>query len=289
MESLTAITVWLACIAAAFSAVAFWGVTATAVIAQPSDSRESGSGREITRSFTLTALGLPAGRTSAVAGAALLVFVIVSRWQDAARPPWTNMWEFTVAFAASVAVAYVVFERVAKPAPAVGGIIQTVVVLLLLTAIFAFSSEVEPLVPALQSEGILAIHVGFMVVAYGALSLSFGAALLRLAAGRRGIPSPSTLDGISRGSVVVGFPLLTVGILLGAYWANDAWGRYWGWDPKETAALVTWLIYAGYLHIERLPDWRGPRTAAVLIGGYVAVLFTYFGVNLWISGLHSYT
>jgi ABC-type transport system involved in cytochrome c biogenesis permease subunit len=82
--------------------------------------------------------------------------------------------------------------------------------------------------------------------------------------------------------------LLTAGVLLGAYWANDAWGRYWAWDPKETSSLVTWLIYGAYLHVSGLRGWTGRRAGVLLAGGYLAVLFTYFGVNFWIGGLHSY-
>jgi cytochrome c-type biogenesis protein CcsB len=132
------------------------------------------------------------------------------------------------------------------------------------------------------------------MLAYSALSISFGAAILYLVQGggheRRfaHLPDADTLEDIGYWSVLVGFPLLTLGIALGAYWANSAWGRYWGWDPKETAALLTWLVYAGYLHARVLRGWEGKRSAFVLIGGFGAVLFTYFAVNFLISGLHSY-
>jgi cytochrome c-type biogenesis protein CcsB len=202
------------------------------------------------------------------------------------------MWEFSVALSASIAVFCVVIKPGIHALPAVGGVVQSMVVVLLLGSLLFFSSATDPLVPALQSERILALHVGFMLASYGALSLSFGAGLVRLLQGDRAriaaLPPAQALDRLSHVSVVVAFPLLTVGILLGAYWANDAWGRYWAWDPKETAALVTWFIYAAYLHVHRLPEWRGTRSAAILIAGYAAVMFTYFGVNLWISGLHSY-
>jgi ABC-type transport system involved in cytochrome c biogenesis permease subunit len=91
--------------------------------------------------------------------------------------------------------------------------------------------------------------------------------------------------------VLLGFPMLALGIALGAYWGNEAWGRYWGWDAKETSALVTWLIYAGYLHARNLRGWRGTRAAWLLVVGFAAVLFTYFVVNLvpWIPGLHTYS
>ena len=102
------------------------------------------------------------------------------------------------------------------------------------------------------------------------------------------LPDSETLSEIGYWSVLVGFPLLTLGIALGAYWANSAWGRYWGWDPKETAALVTWLIYAVYLHARNLKGWSGRPAALILVIGFGAVLFTYFG-NLYFSGLHSYS
>ena len=88
-------------------------------------------------------------------------------------------------------------------------------------------------------------------------------------------------------AVMIGFPFLTLTIVLGALWAEVAWGRYWGWDPKETASLVTWLIYGGYLHARVVRGWRGERSAALLLVGFAAVLFTYFG-NLFFGGLHSY-
>ena len=102
------------------------------------------------------------------------------------------------------------------------------------------------------------------------------------------LPRAQLLDEIGYRSVMLGFPLLALGIALGAYWANHAWGRYWGWDPKETSALVTWLIYGVYLHMRGLRGWAGTRSAAVLVIGFAAVMFTYFAVNLWVSGLHSY-
>jgi cytochrome c-type biogenesis protein CcsB len=102
------------------------------------------------------------------------------------------------------------------------------------------------------------------------------------------LPDAETLGEVAYWSVLVGFPLLTLGIALGAYWANSAWGRYWGWDPKETAALLTWFVYAGYLHARVLRGWEGHRAAWLLIAAFAAVMFTYFAVNFVFSGLHSY-
>ena len=167
-------------------------------------------------------------------------------------------------------------------------------VLMMAVALAFFPSELRPLVPALQANRILGIHVTTMTLAYSALSISFGASLLYLAqAGNSGrrfprLPDQETTGEIAYWSVLIGFPLLTLGIALGAYWANTAWGRYWGWDPKETASLVTWLVYAGYLHARGLHGWEGDRAAWLLIGGFGAILFTYFAVNFVFSGLHSY-
>jgi ABC-type transport system involved in cytochrome c biogenesis permease subunit len=131
-----------------------------------------------------------------------------------------------------------------------------------------------------------------MVIAYGALTVSFAAAVLLLLQGRSRrfarLPDARAFDEIAYGAVVVGFPLLTLGIALGAYWASSAWGRYWGWDPKETSSLVTWLAYGVYFHLHSLRRWSGRRSAGVLVIAYGFVLFSYFGVNLWVSGLHSY-
>ena len=138
----------------------------------------------------------------------------------------------------------------------------------------------------------LRAHVATMMLSYAALSVSFGAAVLYLIQGgdRRflRLPSGEALEEVANRSVLVGFPMLTAGIALGAYWAHSAWSRYWGWDPKETSALVTWLIYAGYLHARNLRGWKGKGAAWVLVVGFAAVMFTYFAVNLWVSGLHSY-
>ena len=101
-------------------------------------------------------------------------------------------------------------------------------------------------------------------------------------------PSLDSLDELAYKTIVVGFPLLTIGIVTGAAWANYAWGSYWSWDPKETWSLITWFVYAIFLHARVTRDWRGRRTAILSILGFVAVVFTYFGVNYLLSGLHSY-
>jgi cytochrome c-type biogenesis protein CcsB len=271
---------WLGLAATLMASVALW-TTAFA------DARPGGAGTQPGRS------GWAALSAAARLGAAaLLLFAVVLRWRATDQPPWTNMWEFTVAFAASIAVFSLGFGARLRGVPMVGSLVHGVIALLLLAALLLFPPRIDPLVPALRSKGILGLHVGFMVAAYGALALSFCAGILRLVQGdaRRFavLPAAVHLDGVAHASVVLGFPLLTVGVLLGAYWANDAWGRYWAWDPKETSSLITWLIYGAYLHVRGIGGWSGRRAALLLVAGYLAVLFTYFGVNFWISGLHSY-
>jgi cytochrome c-type biogenesis protein CcsB len=102
------------------------------------------------------------------------------------------------------------------------------------------------------------------------------------------LPSLDVLDEVSYRGIAFGFPLLTIGIITGAIWADQAWGRWWGWDPKETWSLITWLFYGGYLHTRLTMGWRGRHSAILAVVGLVVVLFTYLGVNLFLSGLHSY-
>jgi cytochrome c-type biogenesis protein CcsB len=103
-----------------------------------------------------------------------------------------------------------------------------------------------------------------------------------------GLPSLARLDVMQYRIIAVGLPLLSLGIITGAMWAKEAWGAYWQWDPKETAALVSWIVYAAYMHLHTRPEWRGTRTAWVSILGFATIVFCYLGVNIWISGLHSY-
>jgi len=228
-----------------------------------------------------------------LASRAVLLLLAVSlgaRWFAAGHAPLTNLWEFTVAFAAAAALFQVVFERL--PGRSGTGLLLAPAILALLAVAAAFPSRIEPLSPALSNGDILVAHVGVMVLAYGVLTVSFAAALLQLLQGSKHrvarLPAPRTLDEIAHSSVVVGFPVLALGIALGAYWASTAWGRYWSWDPKETSALVTWLAYGAYFHLHGLRGWAGTRSSVVLIAAYGSVLFSYFAVNLWVAGLHSY-
>jgi cytochrome c-type biogenesis protein CcsB len=203
--------------------------------------------------------------------------------------PFANMYEFSIAFAWGVQGAYLYFER--RYHQRVIGLIALPVTLALLLYATTIPSTADPLVPALQNSLLLTAHVAVAIVAYGSFSIAFAAAVLYLIAAQTGshrLPRPELLDEISYRAVVIGFPFLTLVIVLGAVWANVAWGSYWSWDPKETASLVTWLIYGAYLHARVVRGWRGNRAAWLLVLGFGATLFTYFG-NLFFGGLHSYS
>jgi len=304
MEDLSSVTFWLAIAASAIASGFYWAHLLGLRVVLRRLAMDMGEGPVVA---TVERDEAPSsaeflGRM-ATFGAwtlmALLTVSLLARWQAVDHAPWSNMYEFTVAFAAGITLFYVVFERVYAPeiggrsGRALGALALPVVAgMLALTAAF-FPSDVRPLVPALQNTDLLAIHVAMMVLAYGALSVSFAAAVLYLVQGGKlnrfsRLPKARILDEIGYRSVMLGFPLLAIGIALGAYWANSAWGRYWDWDPKETSALVTWLIYGVYLHMRGVRGWSGTRSAVVLVAGFGAVMFTYFAVNLWVSGLHSY-
>ncbi len=242
----------------------------------------------------------PAASAATWLAVAALGASLAARWVASGHPPYANMWEFTVGFGWGIMLCYALFEwRLGRdehgaPVRAIGAFLTPVALALFAVSLAFFPSEVRPLIPALQANRILGAHVATMMLSYAALSVSFGAAAVYLLQGEgerprfARLPSGEALEEIANRSVLIGFPMLALGVALGAYWAHNAWGRYWGWDPKETSALVTWLIYAGYLHSRNLRGWRGKRSAWVLIVGFAAVLFTYFAVNLWVSGLHSY-
>ena len=146
--------------------------------------------------------------------------------------------------------------------------------------------------PALNNAPLLTIHVGMATIAYGIFATSFAAGVGYLIQGREDrfawLPSHRVLDEVAYRAVIVGFPIFATMIILGSWWASIAWSRYWGWDPKETAALVTWLTYAVYLHARNQRAWAGRPAALLLVVGFGMVLVTYSG-SLWFSGLHAYS
>jgi cytochrome c-type biogenesis protein CcsB len=149
---------------------------------------------------------------------------------------------------------------------------------------------IKPLLPALKSNWLIA-HVITCFLGYAAFGISFAVAVMFLLTGQQkdpNTPKALLLDDLIHQTVVLGFIMLTAGIVTGSIWANSAWGSYWSWDPKETWSLITWLFYAAMLHSRFMKGWQGKRLAVFSIVGFCVVLFTYFGVNLLLSGLHSY-
>jgi cytochrome c-type biogenesis protein CcsB len=202
--------------------------------------------------------------------------------------PFTNQYEFSVSFAWGILVAYVYFER-KYHVRTIGLLILPIAAGFLLYAL-SMGASANPLVPALQNPPLLITHIAVAVIAYGAFSISFAAAalyLLQPEGGKPGLPKPALLDEMGYRAVIIGFPLLTLTVVLGGLWAEKAWGTYWSWDPKETASLITWLIYGAYLHARVARGWVGRRAAWLLVLGFVSVLFCFFG-NLFFGGLHSY-
>jgi cytochrome c-type biogenesis protein CcsB len=220
-----------------------------------------------------------------VLGASLAVRAVI-----VGRGPWGNMFEFTVAFAFSMVGGYLLLQR--RYAIRTIGFLPLGVALALLLYASSLPSEIRPLVPALQNAPLLTIHVGMAVLSYGIFATSFAAGVAYLVQGQHDrfawLPSHKVLDEVAYRAVIIGFPIFATMIILGSWWASIAWSRYWGWDPKETAALVTWLTYAVYLHARNQRSWAGRPAALLLVVGFGMVLVTYSG-SLWFSGLHAYS
>jgi cytochrome c-type biogenesis protein CcsB len=241
----------------------------------------------------LSAGASPLGRAAFLGTALTLVLLVVAlaiRASIVGRGPWGNLFEFSVAFGASILLGYLVLER-RYPIRSIGFIPAAVALGLLLYA-SSLPSEIEPLVPALQNAPLLTIHVGMAVLSYGIFATSFAAGVGYLVQGQNDrfawLPSHKVLDEVAYRAVIIGFPIFATMIILGSWWASIAWSRYWGWDPKETAALVTWLTYAVYLHARNQRAWAGRPAALLLVVGFAMVLVTYSG-SLWFRGLHAYS
>jgi cytochrome c-type biogenesis protein CcsB len=235
----------------------------------------------------------PASRSATVLGVlavALLGASLLVRGIAVGRGPWGNMFEFTEAFGFTILAGYLLLER-RYPIRAIGAIPFAVALALLLYA-SSLPSDIKPLVPALDNAPLLTIHVGMATISYGIFATSFAAGVGYLVQGQRDrfawLPSHKVLDEVAYRAVIVGFPVFATMIVLGSWWASIAWSRYWGWDPKETAALVTWLVYAVYLHARNQRSWAGRPAALLLVVGFGMVLVTYSG-SLWFSGLHAYS
>ena len=202
--------------------------------------------------------------------------------------PFTSMYEFAIAFVWGILLMGILFSW--KYRNIIINLPALIISILLMIYASNLSAVASPLVPALQNSVLLSAHVFSAVIAYGAFTIGFITSIFYIIPRKNRfslLPDLDALENISYHSVIIGFPFMTLVIILGALWADIAWGRYWGWDPKETASLVTWLIYAGYLHSRVIRGWRGRKTALLLIIGFIAVVLTFFG-NYIFDGLHAY-
>jgi cytochrome c-type biogenesis protein CcsB len=236
-------------------------------------------------------------------GILLHVVAVVTRGFAVHRAPWGNMYEFVTALTC-VAAIFFCYVMVRYRAWALGVFVIGAVVVALGLAETVIYTAAGPLVPALQSYW-LSIHVTAMTLATG---IFFVAAVLgvmylvverylaRVAAGKAQpgngllarIPSPAQLDKLTYRTVVFGFPVWTFGVIAGAIWADQAWGRYWGWDPVETWAFITWVVYACYLHARATAGWRGRRSHYIQLLGFASLTFNMLVVQVFITGMHSY-
>ncbi len=226
---------------------------------------------------------------------------IVLRWVESYRlgfghAPLSNLYESLIFFAWTIALIYLFIEWRYRNR-VIGAFSAPLAFLTMAYASLSpnISDRIQPLIPALKSNWLIA-HVITCFIGYGAFAVAFGVSVMYLIKSRRGegegglvgrFPAIAVLDELTHQLGMFGFLFLSAGIITGAVWANSAWGRYWGWDPKETWSLITWFIYAALLHARMMRGWRGRRIAWLSIVGFAAVLFTYFGVNL-LPGLHSY-
>ena len=242
----------------------------------------------------------------------LLAAAVVARGISAGRPPWGNMYEFSLAGATAAMGVWLLLVRRRKEARELGLLVTLAVLLILGVAVIVLYTESAQLVPALKSYW-LWIHVSAAIIASGIFTVASVASALflitdrhdrRLASGAvtggvtgaggildrlaERLPSSQSLDRVAYQMIAVAFPLWFFAIVAGAIWAEGAWGRYWGWDPKETWAFITLVIYAAYLHARSTAGWRGRPAAVIALVGFAAFLFSYIGVNIFFFGLHSY-
>lgn len=229
------------------------------------------------RAFRFTSLLTPLGLILNLA--ALVMMTIIN-----GRLPLATGYEFLLSFTWVMAAMYRFMEPRSDIKDA-GGIVMLIAAALSFATFMQLPGQYTgtgPLMPALKSPW-LTVHVLTAVIAYGGFALAAGLAVMHLT-GKSGPDAPYSIYKV----VAASFAMLSLSIVLGAIWAEQAWGTYWSWDPKETWALITWIIYAVYLHLHRRRGWRGNNASILVIVGFVIVLFTFFGVNYLMSGLHSY-
>jgi cytochrome c-type biogenesis protein CcsB len=262
---------------------------------------------------TLAFFAYMAGRNKTVGNAASVIawigFAIQTvaiglRWKESydiglGHAPMSNLYESVVFFAWSIVLIFGIIDLKYKYR-IIGAFVMPFALLGMAWAQMYLPADINPLMPALQSNWLL-YHVITCFLGYAAFAVACGVSIMYLikakseekgneAAGglMSQFPPTRVLDELNYKAIMVGFPLLTLGIITGAAWANYAWGTYWSWDPKETWSLIVWFVYAAFLHARFTKGWVGKRAAWLSIIGFAATIFCYLGVNLLLSGLHSY-
>ena len=268
-------------------------------VTKPISPSRSGRGSAVGDRFGRIAVGLT------IVGAVVHASSIVVRGAAVDRVPWGNMYEFASVVGLIAVLAFLASLARAPQIRYLGLFVMLPVILVMFLAGTVLYAKASPLVPALQSYW-LAIHVSAAASAEGILMTSAVITVLFLVRQRYDkrvtaqlpvrfpislggrLPEPATLDKVAYRTVAFAFPIYTFGVIAGAIWAEAAWGRYWGWDPKETWAFIAWVIYAAYLHARATAGWKGRSAAWINLLGFSAMTFNFFVVNIVISGLHSY-
>jgi cytochrome c-type biogenesis protein CcsB len=264
------------------------GTGSTAVLARPDAPTHRERGRRAANiGMSLTWLSF-----------LMLLTGVALRGVWASRVPWGNMYEFSIT--ASLGILGVFLAISLKRDLRWLGLFVVIPTLLNLgLAVTVLYTESAQLVPALKSYW-LVIHVAAAIICFGAFTFAAataGLSLLRSRAERRSgdvtgwlarVPDAERLRTLTNRVIAFSFPLWTFAVVAGAIWAENAWGRYWGWDPKETWAFITWVLYAAYLHARSTAGWRTDRASWIALIGWVSFLINYFGVNIFVTSLHSY-
>jgi cytochrome c-type biogenesis protein CcsB len=307
----------LASVGAASAASAGSAASAAGAVADQAAAPATASAAPADDAGTMPELAVPALRairgagrwvvaavTFATIGAAAHTTAVITRGLAVHRAPWGNMYEFVTALTC-VAAIFFLFAMIRYRAWTLGVFVMGAVVVTLGLAETLIYTAPGDLVPALQSYW-LDIHVTAMTLATG---IFFVPAVLgfvylwvdrytrRVAAGQaapdngivRRLPSIEQLDRLTYRTIVFGFPVWTFGVIAGAIWADQAWGRYWGWDPVETWAFITWVLYAAFLHARATAGWRGRRAHYVQLLGFASLIFNILVVQVFIAGMHSYS
>ncbi|MET8983961.1 c-type cytochrome biogenesis protein CcsB [Nonomuraea wenchangensis] len=213
---------------------------------------------------------------------------IATRGLAVGRWPWGNMYEFVVALCFAAVTAFLL-TQLRHNVRFLGAFVMVTAALGLGAAVKIFYTAAGPVVPALNSYWI-AIHVSAAIIASGLFALAGVAGVLYLVRGdgMSRLPSREDLERVAHRAIVFAFPLWTFAVIAGALWADRAWGRYWGWDPKEVWSFITWVAYAAYLHARVTAGWRGKAATVVQLVAFACLLFNLIGVNIFVGGMHSY-